>query len=555
MHNYFQRWSRRRLPLSLGAVAAATLLASCGGNDNDATVALTAAQSCSSLSGTTIPASSIGRPTAGARITTTALETTDGSSATVEYCKVTGEIAPVDPTAPPINFQLNLPTAWNGKAFQHGGGGYDGSVVTGTGPSPGASDVATPLARGYATFGSDSGHTGKAPFTGPASAFDASFALNDEALVNYSGDQIKKTRDVAVEVINRRYSSRPTKTYFAGGSGGGREAFVAAQRYTADYDGVIAYYPAWPLTEMLSQYSRQSNALARPGAYVTSAKAGLIYDSSITACDALDGVTDKLISNVKACQFNVSALRCPSGTDEGNTCLSDAQLGAVNTLTTPFRLSVPVASGETSFPGNSITSGADLRAAVGAMAPSYPPTTPAQPFPVVIGDGFVRYWVAKNPGLLSTTYDPENPGQFANRVSFLSSIIDANSTNLDQFRSKGAKLIIVHGNADAIIPAEISEVYYDRLRNRYGAGTRDFARFYEVPGYGHGNGGFTLSWDSVAALEGWVERGQAPEQQVARDLNAATRGRSRPLCEWPAWPKYQGSGDVNVASSYTCATS
>jgi hypothetical protein len=31
-------------------------------------------------------------------------------------------------------------------------------------------------------------------------------------------------------------------------------------------------------------------------------------------------------------------------------------------------------------------------------------------------------------------------------------------------------------------------------------------------------------------------------------------GRTRPLCEWPAWPKYGGVGDVKRASSFTCVT-
>jgi hypothetical protein len=31
-------------------------------------------------------------------------------------------------------------------------------------------------------------------------------------------------------------------------------------------------------------------------------------------------------------------------------------------------------------------------------------------------------------------------------------------------------------------------------------------------------------------------------------------GRTRPLCEYPSWPKYKGSGDVNLASSFTCSS-
>ena len=82
-----------------------------------------------------------------------------------------------------------------------------------------------------------------------------------------------------------------------------------------------------------------------------------------------------------------------------------------------------------------------------------------------------------------------------------------------------------------------------------------FVRYYEIPGQGHVTGtAFTAAWDSVKALEDWVERGIAPVNQLVTDINAATKGRTRPLCEYPTWPKYSGTGDVNVAASFTCVT-
>jgi feruloyl esterase len=83
---------------------------------------------------------------------------------------------------------------------------------------------------------------------------------------------------------------------------------------------------------------------------------------------------------------------------------------------------------------------------------------------------------------------------------------------------------------------------------------QSFLRFYEVPGYGPGNGAFNVSWDSVTALENWVERNVAPTAQTIRDANAASNSRTRPLCDYPAWPRYNGAGDVNAASSFTCVT-
>jgi hypothetical protein len=94
-----------------------------------------------------------------------------------EYCEVKGEIHSVDPAAPPIRFQVNLPTEWNGEALHQGGGGYDGNVVTALGALPRAPDTTPyPITLGYVTFGSDGGHEGN----------DASFAVNQEALVNFA---------------------------------------------------------------------------------------------------------------------------------------------------------------------------------------------------------------------------------------------------------------------------------------------------------------------------------------------------------------------------------
>jgi feruloyl esterase len=95
--------------------------------------------------------------------------------------------------------------------------------------------------------------------------------------------------------------------------------------------------------------------------------------------------------------------------------------------------------------------------------------------------------------------------------------------------------------------------YYDRLKKRYGMEKlRAFTRFFMVPGFGHGDGAFQMRWDGLTTLDRWVDGGVEPLNQVARDGAPATAGRTRPLCEYPAWPRYVGSGDVNAASSFRC---
>jgi len=142
---------------------AALALAAChGGNDdNNNGTPPTAALSCAQLAGMSVPASAIGLPTTGATVAAAAIVPASGTgvTATPEYCLVSGSIAPVDQTAPKINFQVAMPTQWNSKAMMFGGGGYDGTVPAVTGNVPaGPTTQPAPLARGYAVFGSDSGH-------------------------------------------------------------------------------------------------------------------------------------------------------------------------------------------------------------------------------------------------------------------------------------------------------------------------------------------------------------------------------------------------------------
>src|SRR5438552_4237427 len=159
-------------------------------------------------------------PTPAARVT----------PANPEFCKVLGQIAPSDPNAPPIKFQVNLPVEWNGRSLQYGGGGFNGVLITGLALPPSHPfGKASPLAQGFVTYGTDSGHeqkVGEPPQV---------FALNDEAFENFSFRAYKAVRDVAVALMVSAYGKRPGKMYFMGSSEGGREALTMAQRYPEDF--------------------------------------------------------------------------------------------------------------------------------------------------------------------------------------------------------------------------------------------------------------------------------------------------------------------------------
>ena len=520
-------------------------------NPGDPTVA------CISLSGLAIPSSRIGMPTSGARVVSATLQPANevGAQTSPEYCKVLAQIDPVDSHAQVINVQLNLPTSWNGKAVQMGGGGLDGFLVTADGAGPGASTRPTPLSMGFATFGSDGGHRVANPFD--LDQQTAAF-LNDEVLANYIGAQLKKTHDLANALIERRYNTRPRRAYFVGASGGGREALIALQRWGAEYDGAIAYYPAAGGVPLLAALGRDAKALALPGAYPNPVKQALLHRAVISACDAADGAVDGIIANPASCGFDLARIRCPSGDDEGDSCLSDAQIAALHVMSSDLHLKYPIASGETGFPGYRVYQGVDLTAAIsglGSSAPTPPPIAANEPIHYLFYSVFVRGMLMRDPEANPLAFDPEGPGVWKSRMSELATEFQAAQSDLSSLKNHGGKVIIVHGNDDSLIPIGWTENYYQSVVRQMGAtAVEDLVRFYAVPGYGHGGGAFIVDWDSLSALDQWVETNAAPDFPIASDANPATRGRTRPLCRYPNWPMYRGEGDINAAENFTCVT-
>jgi hypothetical protein len=235
-----------------------------------------------------------------------------------------GEILPLDPAAPPIRFEANLPEQWNGKAVQYGGGGLNGVLITGLDPLRDARlDTPGPVARGFSTWGTDSGHdNAKLPEI-------QAFALNSEALENYAYASYKKVRDVAVEIARVHYGTAPRRVYYYGGSEGGREGLTMAQRFPADFDGNVSAVPAINFTGLQAAGARNGIALMGNG-WLSPAKVKTLHKAVLDGCDTLDGLADGIVSRYGACRtaFDPKKLRCPDGRDSEN-CLTDVQIAAV----------------------------------------------------------------------------------------------------------------------------------------------------------------------------------------------------------------------------------
>lgn len=507
---------------------------------------------CTALAGLSIPASQFGLPTTGAVVNTARLVLPDAANTHGEFCEVKGFVLPATPDAPKMEFEVNLPTVWNRKALQFGGGGFDGVLVTGLARAALQPDtVRTPLAQGYVTLGSDGGHKGGA-------SFDGSFALNDEALLNFGQQSVKKAHDAAMAIIKARYGHAPRRFYFIGASQGGHEALDAAARYPADYDGVVANYPAYNVTMLhLGSWNVGKALFDSDGAgWLNPAKTKLLTDAVYAACDKLDGAGDGLISHVKGCnrQFTIATvkatLRCAEGKDSGDMCLSDPQIAAVEKITSPFRTGFPIAGSDV-FPRWALLEGALFRgpSSFGSRpAPANPPTM-ADPLLYNAGSGTIKYVITRQPAFDPLSFQPE---AWKARVQQAGRIMDVTNVDLTPFRRKGGKIILTHGTIDDFITPHNTVAYYERQLARHGkAGLRSFMRFYVIPGFGHGFGLFNARFDGLDKLDRWVETGRAPDRPIAVDANKDPH-RTRPMCEYGFWPRYRGTGPIESASSFIC---
>ena len=362
------------------------------------------ATDCASLKDFSIPASTIALPTSGAIVQSAEPIAADADkNINGDFCKVTGVIKNATASTAVFEFEVNLPNAWNGRAVQFGGGGYDGSLVTGlTTYSNQPPTADPPLKQGYVTLGSNGGHRGRA-------GFDGRFGLDDEALLNFGKQSVKKTHDVALAIIKKAYGRAPSRFYFIGGSQGGHEALDAAARYPQDYDGVIAHYPAYNVTMLHLGSFNVARALYENGGagWMDANHVKLLTDAVYAKCDDLDGAKDGIISNVPACNgaFDATTLRCASGA-AGESCLSDAQLKAIATITTEYRPGVTVA-GMDAFPKWPLLEGATFSGGSNfgqALEPSNP-VSGREPLLYRAGDQTIKFIITRDSLFDPMTFD------------------------------------------------------------------------------------------------------------------------------------------------------
>ena len=503
----------------------------------------------------TFPSTAIGLPTNGAFVS----KASEKQSGSTPYCRVLGYIRPVDPTARDIHFEVNLPDNWNGKAVHFGGAVFDGALGYSDGlkqPTIGIKRGPTPLQRGYVTFGSDSGHHKHHLFLPDIiNLIDSSFGANQEESHNFTQDALKKTHDVAVALTQQRYRRAPLRTFFLGSSSGGHEALVVAQRWPKDYDGVLSGYPSWDGMELVLQFIRTSRALYAKGGFLPRSATTLLAKSVLKECDKLDGLQDGLIADVDDCHFNPATLLCSPNVNKA--CLRPTQLATVQTFATEQKTTMPLANGVQSLPGFSVLAGADLTGSLGFFHhPERNPKILLNSSQYTIGSHVIRSFVTNDRHFNALSFDPADGGAYKEGVLKGSLAYDESEADLSRFAAHGGKLLLVHGTADTIIPTNSSVMYYRRIQATMGEDSvKSFMRFYLVPGFGHGEGEFLAGFDALDVLERWLDEGAPPDDLSVEDKSRRGHGRSRPLCAYPAWPVYNGSGNPRLSASFHCSFS
>jgi Tannase and feruloyl esterase len=461
------------------------------------------------------------------------------------FCRVAGVIRPTGDSD--IRFEVWLPASgWNGKFLSVGNGGFAGSINYFA--------LADDLRRGYATAATDTGHQ--------ANAEDASWAYrHPEKIVDFGYRALHLTAENAKALIRAFYSNPARHSYFDSCSDGGREALMEAQRFPADFDGILAGAPANFWTHLLA------NALAMiqsmygkdPAAYIPSTKLPAIQAAALAACDAHDGVKDGLISDPLQCHFDTSALLCKGA--DSPACLTPPQLSTLNKL----YAGAQDARGKQIFPG--YIAGAED--GPGGWAPWITGTAPGKASGPAYAENYFRYMVFQDPAWNPLTANVDAAEAAADGKT--SAMLNSTDPDLGRFRSRGGKLILYHGWNDPAISPLNTINYYQSVVAKMGQKNADtFVRLYMVPGMQHcfpgpgpnwfGQTGHTTAkgkpYGIFNALEDWVENGTAPGDIVATKYldDDPSQGiqMTRPLCPYPQIARYKGAGDTNDAANFLC---
>lgn len=435
-----------------------------------------------------------------------------------EFCRVAATLRPSSDSD--IKIEVWLPSAWNGKFQAVGNGRWAGSI-------PYAA-MANALAAGYATAGTDTGHTGDT----------AAFAVgHPEKVIDLGYRAVHEMTVQAKAMINSFYGRTPQFSIWNGCSTGGRQGVTAAVRYPSDFDGVIAGAPAVNWMNLHAGRMAANRAANRTDAAgIPPDKYGVLHAAVLAACDGTDGVKDGVVGNPLACRFDPKVVQC-KGTDKAN-CLTKAQVESARAIYAPV---LDPRTSQVVLPG--LPPGTERDWATAAAA--RPVATALEAF---------KYIVFESPNWDPVSFNPATDIERTLRAD-RNDVLNSSSTDLKAFFDRGGKLLMYHGWADAQVTPLNSIDYFKKVVARFGqqvVGTS--IQLYMVPGMGHCLGGQgTDVFSKVDALEQWMSSGVAPERIVAAHVTKGVTDRTRPLCPYGRVARWTGTGSTDDAANFVCA--
>lgn len=443
---------------------------------------------------------------------------TEGFADLPEFCRVAMTLTPSSDSD--IKSETWLPlSGWNGKFQMVGNGGWNGFIQYAA--------LAAALRRGYATASTDTGHAGDT----------ASFAPgHPEKLIDFGYRAIHETALQARAIVTAFYRAAPRFSYFTGCSGGGRQAFMEAQRYPQDFEGIIAGDPGYSRTDESFQLVAAAQALHKYAASeIPKEKFAVLHRAALDACDALDGIKDGIINDPRVCKFDPAVTQCKDA--DGPNCLTAEQVEAARKLYRPL---VDPKTGKEVFPG--FEPGTEMRFAGSVGGPR----------PLGMADDLFKYVVFNDPNWDYRTLDVGKDLERARKID--NGEISPVSANLRPYVGRGSKLIIYHGWADQNVAPLSSVHYYEQLVSVLGQKqVEDSVRLYMAPGMGHCGGGEGPSvFDTLTPLEQWREHGVAPKEIIASQMADGRVVRTRPLCPYPQAAQYKGTGSPDQAENFAC---
>jgi len=477
-----------------------------------------------------------------------------------------------------INFHMRLPVDWNGKFFFEGGGGSNGNVGDALGNLQGQ-QTTNALVLGYAVVSQDSGHD-NATNNDPKLNGSQTFGYDEQARLDFGYNSYDQVTQAAKALIKVYYGKSPDRSYYVGCSEGGREAMMMSQRFPDYYDGILACSPGFKLpkaaiaeawdTQAFAEIAKASGVNDPNGEpfinkTFTDDDMALVAKAVLAACDKLDGLEDGIVANFPACKPKLTGLTCKGANGAKDAgCLTASQISALEKVFGGAKNS----KGEKLYsdwawdagisnPGWRVwklgmfaaAANSSINATLGSGAISAVFTTP--PTPVApTGAAPVAY-------LLNFNFDSDAAKIFAESGTYSKSAWDfmlASSTDLSGLRKHGGKLLITHGVSDPVFSVNDTIAWLNEVNKLNKGKASDFVRFFAVPGMNHcGGGPSTDRYDAFNALVSWVETKAAPERIIATaGPMTPWPNRTRPLCLYPAYARYKGTGSIEDAANFVC---